>query len=173
MDAFTFTKTDGNGRFRAIGRPSLFTEGVEFTLTGVVTGQWHDANSKLINKEGCESIRFQTSLSNGEDGQISLTRFFQRFVAYDSHRKLKVLNRSDFTQELSKFLTEKIGFDEADRTLFKGTAKEVGEKALTFFTGKTIVCKPVTDIFFRNTDDKGNEHFDPPYESVIQFSFKG
>lgn len=173
MDSFKFTPTDGNGRFRAIGKPSLFAEGIEFTLKGVVTGTWHDAQGKLMNKEGRESIRFQTSLSEGEDGQISLTRFFQRFVAYDANRKLKVLNRSDFTAELAQFLNEKVGFDEADPTLFKGTAKEVGEKALTFFTGKTIVCKPVTDIFFRNTDDKGNERYDAPYEPVIQFSIKG
>lgn len=173
MDAFTFTKTDGNGRFRAIGRPSLFVEGVGFKLTGVVTGTWRDAQGKVLNKEGRESIRFQTSLSDSEDGQISLTRFFQRFVAYDANRKLKVLNRSDFTQELSEFLSKNVGFDETDPTLFKGTAKEVGEKALTFFTDKTIVCKPVADIFFRNTDDKGNERYDAPYEPVIQFSIKG
>jgi len=172
MDSFKFTPTDGNGRFRAIGKPSLFTEGVEFTLKGIVTGTWQDPKGKLLNREGCESIRFQTSLSEDEDGQISLTKFFQRFVAYDENRKLKVLNRSDFTAELSKFLSEQIGFDENDPTLFKGTAKTVGEKALSFFANKTIVCKPIADIFFRNTDDKGNERFDPPYETVIQFSFK-
>lgn len=171
MAGFKFTSNGGDGKFH-IGRlPSIFTDGVTFTLSKCLTGVFTDETGKVVNHEGSNSIRFTTNLSSSEDDSINLNRLLSyRKVVYDANGRASLLFDFEGHQELRSFL-ESLGRDESDPSCLKGTAKEVGEAVLKYFEGKTFVVKEVKDVFFKNIQD-GKETLQAPYSPVIQFSIK-
>lgn len=172
MAGFTFTENNGSGRFKMSGRPSIFTDGVEFTLTEVVTGTWTNEKGELVNKDDSNSIRFKTSLSDKLDDAININKLItKRKIVWDEKGHAKILYDFEQHEELSNFL-EKFGRDPKDSRMLIGSAKEIGEKVLNeFFGGKTLIAKQVNDVFFKTIVDK-KEKFEIPYDPIIILAIK-
>lgn len=172
MAGFTFTATSGDGRFHIGRKPSILINGVEFTLTKCLTGVWQDGD-KVLNKDGSNSIRFATSLSNDPDDSINLNKFLnRRKVVYNASGRAQILYDCEFHEELARFIEDKIGRDSNDPTCLIGTAKQVGERILNeFFAGKTLVAKEVPDVFFKTIKD-GVEKLEAPFDPIIVIGWK-
>lgn len=172
MAGFNFNENDGSGFFKAPRQSSIFRGGVEFTITKAVTGVWTDANGDLINKDGANSIRFETSLSTNPDDLLNVNRLLgKRRVVYNDSGRARQLYDCEFHEELVKFLEEKIGRAD-DKRFYKGTAKEIAGRLVNeFFKNKTIVVEEVVDVYFKTIKD-GVEKLELPYEPLVVFKFK-
>ena len=172
MASFSFSMNDGSGFFKAPRQSSIFRGGVEFTITKAVTGVWTDANGKVINKDGANSIRFETSLSSNQDDLLNINRLIgKRRVVYSDAGRARQLFDCEFHEELVKFLEQKIGRAD-DSRFYKGTAKEIGDRLVAeFFKGKTVMVEEVPDVYFKTIKD-GVEKLELPYEPLVVFKFK-
>lgn len=172
MAGFNFVTTNGDGRFR-IGRQSIFRDGLTFTVSSVTVGVYQDDSGKVLNNNNGNSIRFVTSISDKPEDAININRFLnKRRVVYDKDGHASILYDCAFHDELLNFLETKIGRDSEDPTSLNGTAKAVADRVFNeFFKDKTIVCKKLTDIYFKTIKD-GVEKLEPPYDDVIVFEWK-
>ena len=170
MAGFKFDPTSGDGCFH-IRRQSIFSDGLEFTVTNFSVGVWKDGD-KVLNKDNGNSIRLITSLSDNIDDSLNINMFLNyRKVVYDENGRAKLLYSFENHDELLKFLEEKIGRQESDSTCLKGTAKEIAKKVVEeFFKDKTIVCQRV-NCFFKTVKD-GVEKLEAPYDDVFVLKFK-
>lgn len=173
MAGFNFTPTNGDGVFRIGRKPSIYTDGLEFTVKVAHTGIWKDDAGKDLNKENSNSIRFETSVSSDSDDFLNINVFLnRRNVVYDKNERASILWACEFHNELRQFLETKIGRDPENPRCLKGTAKEVATKVLNeFFNNRTIVAEAQKDIFFKTTKD-GVSKLEPPYDDVIVFKWK-
>jgi len=173
MASYNFNPGDGSGIFRIGPKPSIFTDGAEFQIRKAVCGVWTDGDGKVINKDGGNSIRFETTLSAELDDLLNINKLLGRTtVVYNDHGTASLLHICEFDKELRKFLEEKIGRSDTDSRALKGSAKEIGDKVVAeFFAGKTIVCRQETNVFFKTVKD-GVEKLEAPISPVITFHWK-
>ena len=171
MAGFTFTATNGDGRFH-IGRVNIFHDGMEASIVKAVTGIWKEGD-KVLNREGSESIRFLTSVSNNLEDAININHLLnKRRVVYDKDGHASILYSCEFHDELIKFLVDEIGTEENNPQALKLSAKEVGEKVVNeFFKDKKIVFKEKKEVFFKTIKD-GVEKLEAPYEPILTICWK-
>jgi hypothetical protein len=171
MAGFNFTATSGDGCFHIGRKPSVLVNGAEFTLTECVTGIWRNETGGLVNKEGSNSIRFKTSLSDDIDDAININRLLSRTkVVYNQHGEATLHHEFKQYAELRHFLESTIGRDETDSTKLKGTAKEVGNRVLSeFFNGKKLRVTELANVFFKDSKN-GVERLVAPIDPVIEIS---
>lgn len=172
MAGFTFTPGNGDGKFH-IRRQSFLTDGVEFSIVSAEVGTWSDENGKTLNKDGGNSIRFRTSLSDAKDDTLNINLFIsRRRVVYDKHGDAKLVPMCEFASDFVRFIETEIGREESDPSTLKGTAKQVADTCVEkFFKGKTLVAKELKDIFFKSIEN-GVEHLNAPIDPVIVIGLK-
>lgn len=169
MAGFTFTQNDGSGRFRIGRKPSVFIAESTFTLTKCITGTW-SGDQGLINKDGTNTIRFLTSLSEDIDDAVNINKLTnRRRIVYDQNGRATVLYDFEQHAEFVAFL-ESLGRDETDSRFLKGTAKQIGDAVLKYFEGKVFVVKE-HDVFFKEIKD-GVEKLVLPISPVLTLSLK-
>lgn len=165
MAGFIQTSGDGKVKFR---ETPIFRDGMTFTITSAVTGIWQNDQGGTINKDGSNSIQFQTSVNE----PINLNRFLNRKrVVYSDKGRASILYDCEFHDELKTFIETKIGRQAGDTRFLNGTAKQVADKLLEFFKDRTIECVEHKDVFFKEVKD-GVERLEAPYSPVLTFRFK-
>lgn len=171
MASFNFVTTKGDGSV-PIKKKSIFRDGLTFTIKSVVVGVWQDEKGLVMNRGDRNSIRFITSLSDKPEDAIDINRFLnKRRVAYDRDGHAFILYDCAFHEELLNFLETKIGRDPEDSSSLNGNAKSVADRVLNeFFAGKTILCKKLSDVYFK-TIKKGMEKLEAPYYDIIIFDW--
>lgn len=171
MAGFTFEPKNGDGRFH-IGRVNIFHDRMEASIVKAVTGVWKEGD-RTINKEGSESIRFITSVSNNLEDAININHLLnKRRVVYDKDGHADILYSCEFREELLKFLVEKIGTEDDNPRVLKLSAKEVGDKVVNeFFKDRKIVFKEKKGVFFKTIKD-GVEKLEAPFEPILVIGWK-
>lgn len=171
MAGFTFEPKNGDGRFH-IGRVNIFHDGMEASIVKAVTGVWKEGD-RIINRDGSESIRFITSVSNNLEDAININHLLnKRRVVYDKNGHADILYSCEFREELLKFLVEKIGTEEDNPRVLKLSAKEVGDKVVNeFFKDRKIVFKEKKGVFFKSIKD-GVEKLEAPFEPILIIGWK-
>lgn len=165
---FIESAADSNKGFRIGGQQSLFVNNVTFTVTGVKFGNYQvvkDDGSVESTKYASTSQAILLTTSIGED--LPLTRLLnRRRVIYDKDGQASVVESCDFKADLRAHL-ESLGRRADSPDMLNGTVESVGNHALKFFTGKTLICKEVNGL---GRDDKNR--LVPLLSPCIQFSFK-
>lgn len=160
---FIPAEADNNKGFR-IGAPkSVFQPNVTFTVTGVKFGNYQVDGNATKYAGTSQAILFETSV--GED--IPLNRLLHnRRVVYNEQELATIVWSFEHHDALRTHL-ETLGRRDEDSTMLKGTVKQVADKALEFFQGKTLICVDKSG-FMRNDKGKLVAEITP----TVQISFK-
>ena len=165
---FIEASADNQKGFRIGREQSLFVGNVTFTVTGVKFGEYEiteDDGTKKPTKYASISQSILLTTSLGED--ISLKSLLnKRRVIYDKEGHAIVVEKAGFKGALLQHM-EQLGRRDDDSAMLKGTVKEVGDHALQFFQGKTIICVDVPGL---GRDDKNR--LVPLLSPCIQFNFQ-
>lgn len=165
---FVETVADPNKGFRIGHSQSVFQNNVTFMVTGFKIGGY-----KIERKDGvvedtkyadsAQSIVLTTSV--GED--LPLNRLLhKKSVIYDAQGSAKVVHAADFKGQLMQHMLI-LGRRADNSAMLNGSVESVAKHALTFFTGKTLVCKENPGFA---KDDKGR--LQDLISPCISFSFQ-
>lgn len=164
---FIESAADPNKGFRIGREQSVFVGNVTFKVTGVKFGNYQlveDGQAPKDTKYASTSQAILFTTDAGED--LPLSRLLnKRRIIYDKEGHAILVESCDFKAKLREHL-ETLGRREDDSAMLKGSVKEVADKALEFFNGKTL---RVIEVEGFGRDDKNR--LVPLLSPCIQFTF--